>query len=309
MQRNIIKVTEVTLSPSTYRKESAGLKTHRPIASFSNSLPVQQVLPETQCVFVRLLSQDASVEFTENHFKPYLFELFKDLVLRSEPPTRNQLFNSVDKNTFIEYCGLPLLLGERLFSLVTKKYCDRLDQTSFVSLIFTIFSPSLEQRIKLVHRLIDFDADGGISPDDVKLIMQHMTKAQQQQEIKFTEPASPIDSRYNLSNLSTNNSSQMSSDNDLSPSLSPKKFSIAFDLSKICEQCVKDQTLEDKSSLIERTIRSTFGKADYLSCDQFVQRTTEVSSELFLTLFKILEDSLPLSHFYKSCLQQFVVKR
>ena len=127
MQRNIIKVTEVTLSPTTYRKESASLKTHRPIASFSNSLPVQQVLPETQCVFVRLLSQDASLEFTETHFKPYLFELFKDLVLRSEPPNRNQLFNSVDKNTFLEYCGLPLLLAERLFSLVTKKYCDRLD--------------------------------------------------------------------------------------------------------------------------------------------------------------------------------------
>lgn len=114
-QRNIFDTAEVPIFPTTKSKPSASLKTHRPTPSLSNSLPVQTVFNETQCVFVRMLSQEFSVEFSEDHFKPYLCELYKDLVLRSEAPTRDQLFNSIDRNTFIEYCGLPLLLAERLF--------------------------------------------------------------------------------------------------------------------------------------------------------------------------------------------------
>lgn len=86
-------------------------------------------------------------------------------------------------------------------------------------------------------------------------------------------------------------------------------MSATFDLSKICEQYAQDHASEDKSSLIERVIASTFGKAAHLTSDQFVQRTTDVSSELFLILFKIVEDRLPLSHFYKSCLEHFVAKK
>jgi hypothetical protein len=50
----------------------------------------------------------------EDHINPYLKELFKDLIQRCYDQKAIDA-RSMDLMTFIEYCQLPVIIGERLF--------------------------------------------------------------------------------------------------------------------------------------------------------------------------------------------------
>lgn len=52
-------------------------------------------------------------DFLREEFIPYLKDIFDDLLIRRS--TSKMVERKIDKATFLEYCNLPGILGERLF--------------------------------------------------------------------------------------------------------------------------------------------------------------------------------------------------
>ena len=152
-------------------------------------------------------------------FKPYLTDLYKDLLMRS-----NQSEN-VDKVSFIEYTKLPGIINDRLhimFSqayqrslvpaadgshspmrkaettpkkdLEEKKKGDYVTEKSFVDTFSTIFMGDLEGKMRFTFRMYDFDDDGYVTPEDIRIMMSYMTF---NRNVKIQHVQSMIESRAN----------------------------------------------------------------------------------------------------------------
>ena len=78
--------------------------------------------------------------------------------------------SSIDKNTFCKFANLPGIVGERFFALASNKY-ERISRETFLVLLFQVFSHNLDDRLKFVFQLIDFNSDGAISAHDIKMML------------------------------------------------------------------------------------------------------------------------------------------
>lgn len=87
--------------------------------------------------------------FQEEHLKPYVVELFKDLARRCKQITSKR---SLDKSTFVEYSQLPFLVAERLFSIFTQGD-DRMSERAFLRGLIKIFSSDIDTKLKLAFSM------------------------------------------------------------------------------------------------------------------------------------------------------------
>jgi hypothetical protein len=64
---------------------------------------------------------DANIdeEFIKERLRPYLQDLFKDLLMRSNQP------ENIDKVTFIEYTKLPGIINDRLHVMFSENFNKR----------------------------------------------------------------------------------------------------------------------------------------------------------------------------------------
>jgi hypothetical protein len=126
--------------------------------------------------------------FVNDSLVPYLKDLYKDLQARSSIGT------NIDKVTFTEYTSLPGIINDRLhfmFSnfkskylndhggspkekLVSKNKEDFITQESFVRNFVKIFLGDLESKIQFTFEMYDFDNDGFITPEDIRIMMSYM---------------------------------------------------------------------------------------------------------------------------------------
>jgi len=74
----------------------------------------------------------------------------------------------------LTYTCLPGIIGERLFSVMDLKGQGYIDLKEFVHGFFKIFYSNLDTKIKLTFDLYDFDKDGYIIQEDVRLILSHI---------------------------------------------------------------------------------------------------------------------------------------
>ena len=102
--------------------------------------------------------------------------------------------NSIDKVTFIEYTKLPGIINDRLHilfsaegtrnassspenknkSIVHKKKDENVTETAFFDNFRKIFIGDLDEKIKFTFKMYDFDNDGFITPEDIRILMSYM---------------------------------------------------------------------------------------------------------------------------------------
>lgn len=131
---------------------------------------------------------EVDAPFVREYLKPYLTDLYADLQMRSSQD------DSIDKVTFIEYTKLPGIINDRfhiLFSggankttsmspdnkvktIVHKKKDENVTETSFYENFRTIFIGELDDKIKFTFKMYDFDNDGYITPEDIRILMSYM---------------------------------------------------------------------------------------------------------------------------------------
>jgi hypothetical protein len=104
-------------------------------------------------------------------FKKYLQEIFNDLSSRT-PNSKNIKFMS--RTTFYDYIKLPIFIAEKLYSSFSFRSKEGLLLEEFVNGFFNLYTGSFEDTAKIIFNLLDFNKDGLINNDDVKIILSYL---------------------------------------------------------------------------------------------------------------------------------------
>ena len=75
----------------------------------------------------------------------------------------------------MEYVSLPGVLSDRLYAVLSVDSSDgRVNPDKFFKIMSTIYSSDLIQKMGLVFSLYDFDNDGYIQREDVKILLSYI---------------------------------------------------------------------------------------------------------------------------------------
>ena len=114
-------------------------------------------------------SDEDAADFRKKVVIPYFKDIFKSL---SESCTDGA--KHVDKVTFLQYTNLPGVLGDRIYSIMDEDGDGFLDLKEFINGFFKIYFSSYDTKCQLVFDVYDFDADGEISREDVRIILSYI---------------------------------------------------------------------------------------------------------------------------------------
>ena len=106
-----------------------------------------------------------------NLFKRYLQEVFVDLSTKAE----NSKAKHLSRLTFYDYIKLPIFISEKLFnSFASSSQQEGLKEEEFVKGFFELYMGSFKETTKVIFNLLDFDKDGIIKKEDVKIILSYL---------------------------------------------------------------------------------------------------------------------------------------
>jgi len=74
----------------------------------------------------------------------------------------------------LTYTNLPGVIGDRFFAIMDLNDDNYVDLREFVHGFFKVYYSNLETKLKLTFDIYDFDKDGFISKEDVRLILSHI---------------------------------------------------------------------------------------------------------------------------------------
>ena len=104
-------------------------------------------------------------------FKKYLQEVFVDLSTKKE----NSKTKHLSRLTFYDYIKLPIFISEKLFnSFATTNQQEGLTEEEFVTGFFKLYMGTFQETTKVIFDLLDFDKDGIIKKEDVKIILSYL---------------------------------------------------------------------------------------------------------------------------------------
>jgi len=84
----------------------------------------------------------------------------------------------LDKNAFIEFINCPGIVSDRLFALASNgNKEERIEQANFVKMMLEIYSSDIDGKMNLVFKVFDFDGDGKISSEDVRMILSYIPRS------------------------------------------------------------------------------------------------------------------------------------
>ena len=108
---------------------------------------------------------------SESLFKKYLQEVFVDLSTKKE----NSKTKYLSRLTFYDYIKLPIFISEKLFnSFCSTGQQDGLTEDEFVTGFFKLYMGTFQETTKTIFDLLDFDKDGIIKKEDVKIILSYL---------------------------------------------------------------------------------------------------------------------------------------
>ena len=110
-----------------------------------------------------------SESFKKDIVIPYFKDIYRDLASRSDKKS-----SGINKVTMIDYWQLPGILAERFFSLLDDNNDSYIDLKEFVYVLFKIYYSDFDEQVKLVFDIYDFDRDGYITKEDVRIILSYI---------------------------------------------------------------------------------------------------------------------------------------
>ena len=105
-----------------------------------------------------------------NLFPLYLKEVYKDLIDRAE----SNKAVGISKITFYEYVKLPVFISDKLFNALDKDNNNFLNLKEFVDGLNMLYYGTFKQSAKIIFNMYDFDKDGIISREDVKILFSYL---------------------------------------------------------------------------------------------------------------------------------------
>jgi Ca2+-binding EF-hand superfamily protein len=188
-------------------------------------------------------------------FKNYLKEVFNDL--GNSVNKQNKKF--MTRMVFYDYIKLPIFIAEKLFKSFMKSSKQGLCEEEFVENFFKLYMGSFEETTTIIFNLLDFDKDGIIKKEDVKIILSYL----------------PL----NDTNEEKNEQNEKKENTDKSE-LITKIFGTQM------------KSLEEIDDIVSDTFNKYNGK---MNMKQFTEIVTEKNSEVFLQILCFLYEQIPFS--------------
>ena len=187
-------------------------------------------------------------------FKKYLTEVFNDLA----NSVNNQNKKFITRMAFYDYIKLPIFIAEKVFKSLTKLSIQGLCEEEFVDNLFKLYMGSFEETISIIFNILDFDRDGIIKKEDVKIFLSYL----------------PIND-----------------DEEEGLGVKPKDEKNKTDLvTKIFGTQMK--SLEEIDDILNKAFKKY---EDKMNLNQFTEIITENNSEIFLQILCFLYEQMPFS--------------
>ena len=113
-------------------------------------------------------------------FSQYLLEIWRDLARRSTDQSRG-----IEKLTFSNYYELPGIINDRLFSVFDKNKNGYLDPKEFIEGMTLLFSETFRPLASFVFKFYDFDTDGFITKEDVRVVLSYVPLQKKYSKLKM----------------------------------------------------------------------------------------------------------------------------
>ena len=107
-------------------------------------------------------------------FKSYLKEVWTDLTQRNNEKD----VSGISKITFSSYYNLPGIINDRLFNVIDENKTGYLESSEFISGMITLFCEEFDETSKFIFNLYDFDKDGEISKEDIRIVLSYVSLTQ-----------------------------------------------------------------------------------------------------------------------------------
>ena len=114
-------------------------------------------------------------------FANYLASIWKELARRS-----NDKKKGINKITFTKYYVLPGIISERLFNVLDIDENGFLDPKEFINGMIILFTESFSNLVKFIFNFYDFNHDGIITKEDVRIVLSYVPVLQRK-KINFNE--------------------------------------------------------------------------------------------------------------------------
>ena len=113
-------------------------------------------------------------------FETYLKDVWADLFSRVNKNKKDSKDNTVklkglSKIIFHGYYSLPGIIGERLFKVFDLSSSGAIELKEFVEGMKTLFYEDFEKNSKFIFDFYDFDNDGKITKEDIRVILSYIT--------------------------------------------------------------------------------------------------------------------------------------
>ena len=194
-------------------------------------------------------------------FKKYLQEIFNDLSSRG---AKNKNIKYMSRTTFYDYIKLPIFIAEKLFSSFSNRNKDCLVLEEFVDGLFNLYTGSFEDTAKIIFNLLDFNKDGLINNDDVKIILSYL----------------PLNDNNNIIDNDGEN----------------KKEEL---VSKIFGEQMK--SLEEIDEIVKNTFNRYEGE---INLEQFIESIKNNNSEVYLQILCFLYEQIPFTSKNIDCIRK-----
>ena len=114
-------------------------------------------------------------------FEAYLRDVWADLYSRVNKNRNDSKekaaikLKGLSKIIFNSYYNLPGIIGERLFKVFDTNSNDSIELNEFVDNMKTLFYEEYEKNTKFIFDFYDFDNDGKINKEDIRVILSYIT--------------------------------------------------------------------------------------------------------------------------------------
>ena len=104
-------------------------------------------------------------------FKSYLKDVWADLTERNSEKN----VSGISKITFSSYYNLPGIINDRLFNVIDENKSGYLESAEFILGMITLFCEEFDENSKFIFNFYDFDKDGEISKEDIRIVLSYVS--------------------------------------------------------------------------------------------------------------------------------------
>ena len=144
----------------------------------------------------------------EKLFLLYLKEVFKDLADRDESNKKK----GVMKMAFLDYIKLPIFISEKVFGVLDEDKDGFLNQKEFILGMNRLYNSNFDDTVKLIFEILDFNRDGLIEKDDVKMILGLLPLKTDHNKIEYKYQMESLEEIHQIINLTFGNKKELNLD-------------------------------------------------------------------------------------------------